>query len=329
MYYPLVSICIPTYNRPGYLELALNSALKQTYNNFEIIITDNSDNNKTSDLIKKYKNKKIRYYKNPKNIGSFKNLQTALLLTKGKYVKFLLDDDLLEKNCVEKMMGKMERYPNVGIVMAPLKIVDKNNQPIIPRFYIFKKMRYLYKYLNKNTLIDKKIVLKDFLTRIYPCCVPTGIMFRKKYIDEVGGFDKNFEYIVDVEICMRIATKYDFYYIDEFLSSWRYTSSSETMNILHKEGIKNDIYYNLANQYLKMNSVRQLFAENEFMSLKKRAYFFASKRTSLNGLAGIRSKSLAQIIETVTTINKNDPYLSNKIRLPFVLLKEIICALTT
>lgn len=68
---PLVSILIPTYNRPYYFQMALQSAINQTYKNFEIVIADDSTNDETMTLIQSYLNQYpfIRYYKNEHNIG--------------------------------------------------------------------------------------------------------------------------------------------------------------------------------------------------------------------------------------------------------------------
>jgi len=312
---PLVSICIPTYNRPDFLLKALDSCFKQTYKNYEIVITDNSSDNRTKQAILALKNNKIRYYKNSHNIGSFKNLQKTASLAKGKYIKFLLDDDLLHPECLKRMVSVMENYPSVGVVMAPLDIVDSQGNKTKPIFYLVRKMPYLYKYLNRDTLVKKEKILDDFLTKVYPCCVPTGIMFRKKTFDDIGGFDENFQYITDLEICMRFAKHCDFYYIDQFLSSWRYTFSSETIAIVHQKGIELNIFYRLLKKYQPEQRII------------KQSYFFASKRTSLNVLAGIKSFNLKLVIDSMMTIWKNDPYFSNKIKLPFSILWEILKSL--
>lgn len=309
---PLVSICIPTYNRLEFLKKSLQSALNQTYENIEIVISDNSDNEETKNYIECIDNKKIRYVKNIKNIGPFLNSNQAVFLSKGKYVKYLLDDDLLESTCVEKMVEVFERHPEVGVVMAPLKIIDTEGNKITPHFYFVRQMHSLYRYKNKNMLIPKAQIMEDFLTKVYPCCVPTGYMFRKSLYDKLGKPDEQFGYIGDVELCMNFATQQDFYYIDEYLSSWRYSPTSETVSILHKKGTVLNIFYRVTHKYLPYTDNIQ------------NAYFFASKRTIINIIAGIRSRNLPLIIETIKTILYNDPYILNKLYLPFDILFEVL-----
>lgn len=312
---PLVSICIPTHNRLEFFKQALKSAQKQTYNTIEIVISDNSSNDVTEKYVATLEDKRIKYYRNSPNTDSYSNVNNAAQLASGKYIKYLLDDDLLKQNCVNKMVKILEQYPKVGVVMAPLDIIDENRNTIQPTFYFVRKMNHLYKYLNKDSYVRKEKIMNDFLTTIYPCCVPTGIMFRRSLFKMVKGFDMNYKLIGDVELCMNFATKMDFYYIDEFLSSWRYSNTSETVSILHKRGIELDIFYKLTKKYL-------CYANNE-----RKTYFFASKRTIINIFAGVRSGSLNLVFDTVKTILYNDPYISNKIILPFNLFFEVIKSL--
>lgn len=322
---PLVSICIPTHNRTEFLLEALKSCFAQTYKNYEIIITDNSNTNDTKKAVSAIGDKRIRYYKNKENIGSFNNLIKLTTLTKGKYIKFLLDDDLLDKECLQKMVVVMEQNHNIGIVCAPLQIIDDRGRRITPRFYLIKKMVDLYRYKKKDTFINRKEILRDFLTKKYPCCVPSGIMYRQECFAKLGTFDEKFRFICDVELCMRFATEYDFYYIDSYLSSWRYTPTSETIAILHKKGVSPKMFYELTRKYLNKN-VLKMFTENERAQLTKDSYLFASKRMILNIVAGLKSGNVPLIINTLKIIHQNDPYIMNKLKLPFVILGEVLVA---
>jgi len=312
---PLVSICIPTHDRFLFFKQAFKSAQRQTYKNIEIVISDSSDDDLTQKYVAALKDERIKYYRSASNLAFFKNINRAAQLAHGTYIKYLLDDDLLKPDCVSKMVKVLNQYPKVGVVMAPLDIIDKDGNNTQPIFYFFKKMKYLYKYANKNLYVEKEKIMNDFLTTIYPCCVPTGIMFRRSLFQSVKGLNRIFKYISDLELCMNFSSKMDFFYIDEFLSSWRYTQESGTVSVVHKKGIQLDIFYKLTKRYLR-------YADNE-----RKAYFFASKRTSINIVAGIRSKNIKLIFETVKTILYNDPYLLNKIILPFNLFFEIIKSL--
>jgi len=90
---PLVSICIPTYNAKKTVVQTVQSILNQTYKNLEIIIVDNASTDNTLDLLQKFKDPRIKIYKNIKNIGAEKNFSRCIELAKGKYIAIFHADD--------------------------------------------------------------------------------------------------------------------------------------------------------------------------------------------------------------------------------------------
>lgn len=108
---PLVSFCIPTYNRPEYLRRAIESCLAQTCQDFEIIITDNSTNDESAQIVAKINDPRIRYYSNNGNIGATPSHIRAVSMVRGKYVQFLMDDDLIKPKFLELMIDAFKRTP--------------------------------------------------------------------------------------------------------------------------------------------------------------------------------------------------------------------------
>jgi glycosyltransferase involved in cell wall biosynthesis len=322
---PLVSVCIPTYNRPEYLRRAVESVLAQTYPQFEIIITDNSTNDDSATLAAMWKDPRVRYYKNDGNVGPVVSSNRAVSLSNGKYIKFLMDDDLLKPRCLERMVKAFEENPTAGIVMAPMELIDQDDHRIFPRFYVFQKMDYRYRYQVGDQLIDRKRLLRDFLTRDYPCTVPSGFMFRAEALKQAGQFSAEADFAGDLEMCMRIAPDWDFYYVDEVLSSWRLMPSCHTAS-LHQSGLNISVFYNLTRQCLANESVKQLFA-GEWDKIVRDSMFFCSCRALLNGMAGIRSRDAKLIFGTIRTIMREDKYVYNWLRLPFFVVRRILAAL--
>ena len=120
---------------------------------------------------------------------------------------------------------------------------------------------------------------------------------------------------------MRFATHYDFYFIAEPLNSWRFNTQSDTVQI-HKRGLKNSVFYSLAQRYLANTDVLSLFPEHKHKRLIRQSYYFASKRCILSVIAGLRSRDWHLIRETLRTVQQSDHYLTNKLKLPFGLLRE-------
>jgi hypothetical protein len=318
---PIVSICVPTYNRPEYLRRAVESCLAQTCPDFEIIITDNSTNDDSARMAATWTDPRIRYYKNTGNLGPVASSNRAVSLSQGKYIKFLMDDDLLKPRCLELMVNALEANPAAGIAMAPMDLIDETNRRIFPRFYIFRTMHYRYRYQVGDGLIDRRQILREFLTRDYPCTVPSGLMMRAEALSRAGLFSEAADFAGDLEMCMRIAPEWDFYYIDEVLSSWRFMPVCHTAS-LHRSGLKIGVFYDITRQCLANKFVREYF-QDDWPKVVRDSLFFCSCRGLLNGLAGLRARSPQLILSTIKTILNEDRNPINWLRLPIFVLQQI------
>lgn len=129
---PFFSIVIATYNRPIDLKFALERILNQTFEDFEVIISDNSPTRETEKTVKKFEDKRIRYFRNSKNLGAVENIGKAFSYPKGKYVFMHGDDDYL-------------LYDNV--LNNAFNFIKKGNYGLI-------RLNYLYKTFDKKNVFD-------------------------------------------------------------------------------------------------------------------------------------------------------------------------------
>ena len=320
---PVVSICIPTYNRRELLRRALRSCLAQTYPNFEIVITDNSSDDSSQELVAALREPRIRYHRNEANVGGLANLARVVALASGKYLKLLMDDDLLKPRALELMVDAFERHPAVGIVMAPMDLVDEEDRRIFPWFYVVRKMHYRYRFQAGDGLVPRQTALREFLVHDYPCCVPSGVLYRTECFQKLGSFDPKCDFAIDLEMAMRIAAHYDFYYIDEVLSSWRCMAASHT-SALHAQGFNAGAFYYITRKTLADPAALNLFAPRERPRLVRDSLFFCTCRAMLNCLAGLRARRWKIIAGTLGVIRREDPFLWNKLRLPWFIFCQVL-----
>ena len=97
-----VSVCIPTYNRANLLPYAVNSVLNQTYNDFELIITDDGSTDNTAEVVSQWNDSRIRYIRHPQNIGKSNNMRSGFNAATGEYFIKFDDDDGLTPDFLEK-----------------------------------------------------------------------------------------------------------------------------------------------------------------------------------------------------------------------------------
>lgn len=105
------SIIIPTFNRGEFLKLSLVSALRQKKVSFEIIVSDDCSTDDTEKVVKGFNDKRIKYIKNKKRLGTSLNFQKCFLLSRGGYIFTLGDDDfILEEDTLFEILNVMKKY---------------------------------------------------------------------------------------------------------------------------------------------------------------------------------------------------------------------------
>ncbi len=112
---PLISVCIPVYNREMYIADAIDSVLKQSYQNFEIIIVDDGSTDQTFSILRKIKDARIRIYQNGENKGVVYSRNLCLNTAHGKYIATLDSDDLWMPDKLQKQVEFLESQPNYGV----------------------------------------------------------------------------------------------------------------------------------------------------------------------------------------------------------------------
>jgi glycosyltransferase involved in cell wall biosynthesis len=217
---PLVSILIPTYNRLHYFNQALMSALNQTYENIEIIICDNSEDSATEKLVEiltpHYKTS-IKYHHNPENIGHIRNLRKCFDLAEGDYINYLMDDDLLHPQKIEKMMNYFLTEKDLSLVTSHRLTIDEKGCLAAP-------MRDTKKIFKSDKIIDGKelagILIKYRLNYVGE---PSTVLFKKDSLDEPFGTYSGRQAIFafDVAAWLNLLEKGKAVYISQSLSYFR------------------------------------------------------------------------------------------------------------
>ncbi|MDM5426656.1 glycosyltransferase [Bacillus mycoides] len=225
---PLVSILIPTYNRPHYFKIALESALAQTYPNIEIIIGDDSTNDETEILINEqylpnYKN--ITYIRNTTTLGQFHNDLMLLEKSNGEYINFLMDDDVFYNHKIQKMMAYFEQDTNKNLALITsyrVRIDDHGN--LIGDAHPTQR-------LYSEDIQLNGIFLGDWMLKGGHNIIgePTTILFRKQLLTEPFGTLKGRHYSCSVDMASWISllSKGDAVYISEPLSQFRYHTGQQ------------------------------------------------------------------------------------------------------
>ena len=122
----LVSVGLPVYNGAKYIGECIDSVLAQSYQHFELVISDNASTDATAEICLSYaaKDSRIRYVRQPENRGAMPNFDYVLRHSTGKYFMWLAADDRIAATFVEKLHGLLEKHPDFALVMSDAVIID-------------------------------------------------------------------------------------------------------------------------------------------------------------------------------------------------------------
>lgn len=129
---PLITIAIPAY-KAQYIDVAIRSALEQTYGNIEIIIVDDCSPYDIKSVVDSFANDKIKYYRNENNLGAndpSQNWNKCLELANGEFLCLLCDDDKYAPTYVEQMVALTKKYPEADIFRCGVKILNGNQETV-------------------------------------------------------------------------------------------------------------------------------------------------------------------------------------------------------
>jgi glycosyltransferase involved in cell wall biosynthesis len=128
---PKITVYTPTYNCAKYLKEAIDSIIKQTYQDFELIIIDDASTDETPRVLKEYANNpKVKIIKNENNLGFVKTAIKAIKLAKGEYIMRVDADDYLDENALFVMANILDKHPEFGMVYPDYFEIDEKGNII-------------------------------------------------------------------------------------------------------------------------------------------------------------------------------------------------------
>ena len=175
----VVSIIVPVYNVEKYLERCLDSLVKQTYKNLEIILIDDGSTDKSMSLLKKYGDcdKRIKIF-NQTNKGAAIARNYGLSIANGDYVIFLDSDDFFEKDLIEISLKEAEKY-NSDIVIFRAESFDNLTGVSAP---LNDKIEKYFKYPKK--ILSYKDIPNDIFNSFL--IAPWNKLYKKSFLDKYG-----------------------------------------------------------------------------------------------------------------------------------------------
>jgi glycosyltransferase involved in cell wall biosynthesis len=201
---PKVSVVVTTYNRASRLPATLDTILAQSFDDFELIVSDDCSPDATKSICEEYtrRDSRVRYRRNQRNLRMPGNLNAAIAATRGEYVANLHDDDLYRSDLLAKWLDSLERHPRAGFVFNAYELVNRRGR---------KKLHCL----PMPDCLSGAEFLRRFFVSQWGSPVFGTVMARKSAYDAVGPFDARYSMNSDIEMWVRLASRFEVAYVNE------------------------------------------------------------------------------------------------------------------
>ncbi len=208
---PKVSVIMPVYNGEKYLKESIDSILCQTIRDFEFIIIDDGSTDSTGEIIKSYKDPRIVYIKNEKNLGISRSLNKAIEVASGEYIARMDADDISLPNRLKKQINCLSKNKNIGVCASSI-IVFGNGQ------------EYIRTFSRKNNYLKTDMLFSCCLA--HPTVMIRASVMKKNHL----CYNSEFDGMEDYELWIRLAELTGFYCLKNPLLKYRKHTCQITNN---------------------------------------------------------------------------------------------------
>jgi glycosyltransferase involved in cell wall biosynthesis len=196
---PRVSVIIPTHNRAEFLATAIRSVLKQTFEDFELIVVDDASSDTTPQIVASFRDPRVHYIRHDQNRGGAAARNTGIVNSNAEYVAFLDDDDeWYPEKLTRQMQIMLASQPEVGAVYTGYRVVDRATGKVCARM-IPTRRGDLYRELLKAN----------------PIGGTSSVLLKKTCLEKVGLFDENLPSFQDRDLWIRFSREFHFNYVQQ------------------------------------------------------------------------------------------------------------------
>jgi glycosyltransferase involved in cell wall biosynthesis len=228
---PRASICIPSYNGAPFIAQAIESALAQTFPDFELLVVDDGSTDGTLEIAEAFavRDPRVKVHRNTSNFGLPRNWDRCRELASGEWIIFLFQDDLQRPHCLEQMIAAANRH-SVSIVCCRRNYIFSAQTPESVRdaYTSYVENHSFRHYFPGAQFVPARQFARQFVQT--PNCnfvgEPIAVLLHRDTIRDFGRFHTAMVQLVDFEYFARIAVRNGIAYVDERLVDFRVHAAS-------------------------------------------------------------------------------------------------------
>jgi len=225
---PVVSICLPVLNGEAFLQQSLESALGQTFGDFELVIVDDCSTDSSTEIIRQFAHadQRIVWWQNEVRLGLFENYNRCMDRAIGTFIKPFAQDDLLAPQMLSKQVALLNQHPDSVLATTKRMIIDEFGRPVS------EAPPNIAEVLGEQIIYPGKLAIEASLKCHLNNLIgePCAVMFRKSR--KGSGFCTTLRHLGDLEYWLRILASGDLAFINEPLAMFRkHRHAATTKNV--------------------------------------------------------------------------------------------------
>jgi glycosyltransferase involved in cell wall biosynthesis len=255
---PKISVLLPVYNAERFLRQSIESILKQSFEDYEFLIIDDGSTDASAQIIKSYRDPRIRLLQNEKNRKLYGALNRGLDIAQGEYVARMDADDISLPHRLGRQAEFLDKHPDIGVVGTWAKCIDENDRVIGTACYPTRSNLLAWQLFYRSPLIN------------------TTIMMRYELVKK-ADFYRSFSCAEDYDLWSRLVEQTRFANMPDFLVHYRIWSKSLTQihsKLLEKNDakVKAVLVKAFLNQDVPMgtiSSIQKIYFGAEFSNIRQ------------------------------------------------------------
>lgn len=214
---PLISVIIPVYNAESTIRETVESVLKQSFSDFELIVINDGSTDSTVEILSQIHDPRMKVYSYP-NAGPNHSRNRGLSQASGEYVSFIDGDDLWTEDKLEAQLRALQKNPQAAVAYSWTNSIDESGEFLRRGSYI-----------SWSGDVYEKLLLNDFIES------GSNPLIRRQAIVEVGGFDESLPAAQDWDMWLRLAARYHFAVVPSIQILYRVVNNSWSSNVARME----------------------------------------------------------------------------------------------
>lgn len=218
---PQVSVAIKSYNHAAFVGQTVQSVLDQSFQDFEIVVTDDGSSDGTPDVVRRFSDPRIHLRVLESNRGISVAMNETVARVRGEFVALLNSDDFALPGRLARQVEYLRSNPNVAAVFGLPRFVDELGQPT----------KGYFDFTRPFSLSDRsrQSLLNYFFFHGNLLCAPTA-MIRHSVLAKVGDYDPRLSNLPDLDLWVRLCTNHDIHIMREELTAFRIRAGSRNMS---------------------------------------------------------------------------------------------------